>query len=93
MCLGTVVGKKFFDNFPLGIAQLGKLRLHNLKVWYLQIIWAIPLFQIASMLKNCFQTWSKQNQMSEKEAAILADEVKQSGWAQHGDHFMQGIER
>ncbi|MDX1906049.1 MAG: hypothetical protein SF053_03380, partial [Bacteroidia bacterium] len=34
------------DNFPLGIAQLGKLRLHNLKDWYLQIIWAIPLFQI-----------------------------------------------
>lgn len=40
-----------------------------------------------------FRALAKQNQMSEKEAAILADEVKQSGWAQHGDRFMQGIER
>jgi hypothetical protein len=40
-----------------------------------------------------FRALARRNQMSQEEAAQLADEVKQSGWAQHGDDFMQGIER
>jgi len=40
-----------------------------------------------------FRALAKQNHMSQAEAAQLADEVKQSGWAQHRDDFMQGVER
>jgi len=40
-----------------------------------------------------FRALARRNHMSQAEAAQLADEVKQSGWAQHGDDFMQGVER
>lgn len=40
-----------------------------------------------------FRALARRNEMSEEAADQLADEVKRSGWVQHGDSFMQGIER